>query len=129
LSKGIALAKKGDFENALKCYQHALDIDNNFAHAYVARGAAYVKHPVLFFLSSFSFLTFHSSRVCHSFVHMNKFEEAIKEFETALRIDPSTKNAQKYLDMTRQKVKPPAILASASRFSFSFLLSVLVRLA
>lgn len=36
------MAKKGQFDNALKCYAHALEIDPNFVHAFVARGAAYL---------------------------------------------------------------------------------------
>lgn len=38
--KGISLAKRGSFENAMKCYKHALEIEPMFAEAYVARGAA-----------------------------------------------------------------------------------------
>lgn len=76
--KGISLAKKGSFSNALKCYKHALDIEPNFTQAFVARGAAYVLQ--------------------------GQMQRAITEFEQALTIDPQQQYALAYLQAAREKV-------------------------
>lgn len=88
--KGISLAKKGSsdqvsesdrtrlFENAMKCYKHALDIEPNFTQAYVARGAAYVLQGSL--------------------------KKAIGEFESALKIDPQQPYALTYLQAAKEKL-------------------------
>ncbi len=78
VAKGIALAKRGEFSNALKCYQHALDIEPLYTHAYVARGAAYVLQGA--------------------------YEQAVCELRTALVLDPNVSNAQKYLEAALQKI-------------------------
>ncbi len=59
LRRGIALAKSGDLEGAQRCYRQALDLDRNLVDAWVARGAA--------------------------FANVGRFQEAISDFETALR--------------------------------------------
>ena len=76
--KGISLAKKGSFDNAMKCYKHALDIEPNFTQAYVARGAAYVLQGEL--------------------------KKAIAEFEQALKIDPQQQYAITYLQAAKEKL-------------------------
>lgn len=76
--KGISLAKKGSFDNAMKCYRHALDIDPNFTQAYVARGAAYVLQGQL--------------------------KQACAEFEHALQIDPQQAYALTYLQAAKDKL-------------------------
>jgi len=70
-------AKKEDYENSIKCYTQALEVDSNHKDALVARGAAYA--------------------------NQEKYELAIKDFDDALKIDPNDKNAKSYLSATRDQ--------------------------
>jgi tetratricopeptide (TPR) repeat protein len=73
LRLGVTLAKRGskeDLEQALKHYKHAIEIDARYSDAYTARGAAYVL--------------------------LHKFDYAIADFDTALRLNPADGNALKY---------------------------------
>jgi tetratricopeptide (TPR) repeat protein len=78
VAQGIAHAKQGNYQEAMKCYAQALEVDPKHRDAFVARGAAYANKSML--------------------------EAAVKEFQTALAIDPHDANAQKYLKATQQKV-------------------------
>eukprot|EP01103_Thecamoeba_quadrilineata_P002781 TRINITY_DN1266_c1_g1_i5.p1 TRINITY_DN1266_c1_g1~~TRINITY_DN1266_c1_g1_i5.p1 ORF type:complete len:561 (-),score=126.95 TRINITY_DN1266_c1_g1_i5:47-1729(-) len=78
VARGIASAKKGEYEAAMKCYGEALQVHPSNPDAFVARGAAYA--------------------------NQNLLPAAIKEFKTALRIDPQDLNAQKYLAICQQKM-------------------------
>lgn len=79
VEQGIGLAKQGKYQEAMKCYNQALEVDPHHRDAFVARGAAYANRSQL--------------------------PQAIKEFETALRIDPTDANARKYLQATRLKLE------------------------
>jgi len=74
---GVMYAKKEDYENSIKCYTQALEVDSNHKDALVARGAAYA--------------------------NQEKYELAIKDFDDALKIDPNDKNAKSYLSATRDQ--------------------------
>jgi len=76
---GISYAKSGDYTKAMQCYKQALDVDPDHIDAFVARGAA--------------------------FANVGLLEDAIQQFERALKVDPHDKNALKYLDATKRKVK------------------------
>jgi len=73
LEKGVAFAKQGQTESAVKCYDHALEIDPQFTDALVAKGALLAKGPE------------------------KNYDEAISLLERALKIDPLTENALEYL--------------------------------
>jgi hypothetical protein len=77
--KGVSMYKAKEFDNALRCYNHALSIDGNFAPAHVGIGAMHVNDGLL--------------------------KKAIASFETALRLDPDVKYAQGYLNGTRMKLQ------------------------
>jgi hypothetical protein len=68
--KGISLAKKANYDSAMKCYNHALDIEPNFVQAFVARGACYVLQ--------------------------GEYDKAVKEFDQALKLDPKQPYAKDY---------------------------------
>ncbi|KYR02386.1 hypothetical protein DLAC_01225 [Tieghemostelium lacteum] len=70
--EGIRKAKNGKFEEAIKIYIDALDVDPRNRDAYVALGAAYA--------------------------NTNRLELAIDNFKYALKIDPKDPNANKYLE-------------------------------
>lgn len=78
VAQGISFAKQNNYQEAMKCYAQALEVDPKHRDAFVARGAAYA--------------------------NQNMLEAAVKEFQMALSIDPTDPNAQKYLNATRQKV-------------------------
>ncbi len=78
VSRGVVLARAAQYDNAIRCYQHALDIEPKFAHAYVAMGAAYIKQ--------------------------NNLKDAIKHLQTAIGIDPHVPNAHAYLEKAEQRV-------------------------
>eukprot|EP00960_Hanusia_phi_P049732 759734-Hanusia_phi.AAC.1 len=75
--KGIHHAADRNYVMAIKCYQNALELDNENADAYVALGAAYA--------------------------NTSKSHEAIEAFTKALEIQPDHSNALKYLNATRSK--------------------------
>ena len=77
--KGIGMAKRGHYDNALKVYAHALEIEPRYVQAYVARGACYVLQ--------------------------GRWEEGVKEFETALSLDPEHAYARQYLAACRDKMR------------------------
>jgi len=74
---GIPIAKEGKFEEAIKIYNHALEIYPQCVEAYVARGAAYA--------------------------NAGNLTKAISNFEEALQINPNDVNAKKYLEITKEK--------------------------
>lgn len=73
VKRGIQFTKGGENENALKCYNHAIEVDRNFVDAYTARGALWV--------------------------NVGKFDDGIEDFKTALRLNPTDANAGKYLSI------------------------------
>eukprot|EP01006_Ploeotia_vitrea_P048123 TRINITY_DN67198_c12_g3_i2.p3 TRINITY_DN67198_c12_g3~~TRINITY_DN67198_c12_g3_i2.p3 ORF type:complete len:170 (-),score=102.78 TRINITY_DN67198_c12_g3_i2:83-592(-) len=77
--RGIEQAKARLYDNALKCYKHALEIEPRFKDAFVARGAAYV--------------------------HMDLLEDGVAEFRTALELDPSDQNARLYLNAALERIQ------------------------
>jgi tetratricopeptide (TPR) repeat protein len=80
LKRGIAFAKKGgadNWENAIKCYQHAIEVDSKYVDAYTARGAALVL--------------------------LERFDVAIESFQLALQLRPDDANALRYLAIAREK--------------------------
>lgn len=82
VTRGIALAKQGNVESALQHYEHALEIEPSFTHAFIARGAAYVLQ--------------------------GKLKEAVGEFEYALRLDPEQAHAKRYLQVAQDKLDAKA---------------------
>lgn len=76
--RGISYAKRGLFDQSMKCYQHALDINPAFVQAFIARGAAYVL--------------------------MQQSYNAIQQFQDALEIDPTNVYAKQYLDDAKKKL-------------------------
>ena len=68
--------KEERYNNAIHCYKHALEIEPNFAPAYIGQGAAFFK--------------------------TENFVEAAAAFEKALRLNPNDKTAADYLALTRQ---------------------------
>ncbi|KAL2913021.1 hypothetical protein HK105_207476 [Polyrhizophydium stewartii] len=75
VEEGVSLARNGREEDALKKYKAALDMDADCVDALVARGAALVK--------------------------LGRLVPAVKDLERAVSLDPSDKNAQKYLQQAR----------------------------
>jgi len=80
LEDGIAHAKSGRHERALKCYQQCLDVRPDNTDCMVAMGAA--------------------------MAHQCRFEEAKKFIHRALQIDPETRNAQAYLEKIEELKEP-----------------------
>ena len=76
--KGIGMAKRGAYDNALKVYAHALEIEPKYVQAYVARGACYVLQ--------------------------GRWEDGVREFERALQLDPDHAYAKQYLRACRDKL-------------------------
>jgi len=74
LEQGVGFAKKGKQEKALSCYDHALEIDGDFTDALVAKAALLANAP------------------------LKKYAESVSLLEKALKIDPLTENALKYLE-------------------------------
>eukprot|EP00299_Pterocystis_sp_00344_P007738 c2646_g1_i2.p1 GENE.c2646_g1_i2~~c2646_g1_i2.p1 ORF type:complete len:210 (+),score=27.07 c2646_g1_i2:195-824(+) len=79
VKQGIEFARNNQVEQAMKCYQSALEVDNSNHDAYVARGAAYA--------------------------NMRRFEAAVGEFRKALAISPTDKNAKKFLETVVEQMK------------------------
>jgi tetratricopeptide (TPR) repeat protein len=79
VAQGIQHAKREDYKTAMKHYSHALHFDPDNRDAHVARGAC--------------------------FYNINMLEDAEKEFQEALRIDPNDPNAQRYMSSTKEKLK------------------------
>lgn len=77
--RGISYAKRSLFDQSMKCYNYALDIQPRFVQAYIARGAAYVL--------------------------MNQLQQAIIQFKTALTIDNNNTYAKQYLDDAEKRLK------------------------
>jgi len=91
---GVKLAKQGQFKEAMKKYQSALDTDPQNTDALVAKGAA--------------------------FFNANMISDAIEAFNQALDIQPRHQNAKKYLDiaMNAQQVsKKQSLLAGSENDS------------
>jgi len=87
---GVKLAKQGQFKEAMKKYQSALDADPQNTDALVAKGAA--------------------------FFNANMISDAIAAFNQALDIQPRHQNAQKYLDIAmnaQQVLKKQSLLAGS----------------
>ncbi|KAJ3294639.1 Tetratricopeptide repeat protein 14 [Blyttiomyces sp. JEL0837] len=70
--EGVTLAQNRQFEDAIKKYNAALDVDSACVDAMVARGAAYA--------------------------NLGRFEAAIKDHAEALKIQPDHSNAKIYLE-------------------------------
>lgn len=70
--RGVAHARGGDLEAALRCYAQALELVPEHRDAHVARGAA--------------------------LANCGRLAEGREACEAALRLDPSDRNAQQYLD-------------------------------
>lgn len=76
--KGVEYARDKNYAYALKYYSQALSFDPKNVDAIVATGAA--------------------------LANQDKLQEAVAQFEKAVRLDPNHPNAQTYLDKTREKV-------------------------
>eukprot|EP00164_Ancoracysta_twista_P012191 GFYU01019069.1.p1 GENE.GFYU01019069.1~~GFYU01019069.1.p1 ORF type:complete len:335 (-),score=89.61 GFYU01019069.1:87-1091(-) len=87
--KGIALAKKEDYNGARDCYNRAIELDPDHTDAYVAKGAA--------------------------FFNEGKLEEAASNFDKALELDSRHPNARTYLQATEKKIAERQKQAVASR--------------
>eukprot|EP00877_Chromochloris_zofingiensis_P008796 jgi/Chrzof1/416/Cz01g15040.t1 len=77
--RGVAAAKSGDYKEAHRCYDKALDMNPTNVDAYVARGAAHANQKQLL--------------------------AAIKDFQHALDLDGQNVNAAKYLEATQQHLQ------------------------
>lgn len=75
---GISLARKNELHAAIKKYDNAIEMDKECVEAFVARGAAYC------------FLT--------RLANLKYFGKAIEDLKRAKSIDPTHKNAAKYLN-------------------------------
>ncbi|KAJ3183595.1 Tetratricopeptide repeat protein 14 [Gaertneriomyces sp. JEL0708] len=75
VAEGILSYQRGEFTEAAKKYQIALQQDPECAEAYVARGALHAH-----------------------------YQKAIRDFERAIALDPSHRNAARYLKMTEDKL-------------------------
>uniref|UniRef100_A0A1X7VPS5 S1 motif domain-containing protein n=1 Tax=Amphimedon queenslandica TaxID=400682 RepID=A0A1X7VPS5_AMPQE len=75
VASGVECFKKHQYEDALKHFNYALEIDTENVEAMVARGALYA--------------------------NKGKYEKAIKDFESALTINHTHSNAKKYLVETQ----------------------------
>ena len=80
--RGVAHAKAGDLEAALRCYAQALELDAAHRDAHVARGAA--------------------------LANCGRLREGREACEAALRLDPSDRNAREYLDAITAKMAAQA---------------------
>ena len=76
--KGLTLAKKGSHANAIKCYNHALDIEPTFVQALVARGAVHIAQ--------------------------HNFERAIADLQAAIDIEPNQPTAIRFLAKAKEKM-------------------------
>ena len=81
--RGVAHAKGGDLEAALRCYAQALELDPAHRDAHVARGAA--------------------------LANCGRLREGREACEAALRLDPSDRNARQYLDAITAKLAAHAV--------------------
>ncbi len=79
VEKGIALARAGKYMAAVECYDAALKVCHLHLNALTARGAA--------------------------LANIGKLDAAVIAFEMALEVDPMDKNATKYLEATRKKLR------------------------
>lgn len=78
VASGVQLAKKGKLDEAISAYSKALEVDLECVEGLVARGAAYA--------------------------NQGHYAKAVRDFQAALSVDPSHKNAIKYLEITREKM-------------------------
>ncbi|GAB5363000.1 hypothetical protein AAMO2058_000846600 [Amorphochlora amoebiformis] len=78
VEKGRNLANEGDYKKALMCYQQALDLEPTIAAAHAGRGAV--------------------------FVHLHQYQEAVIEFENAVKLDPTSELFQSYLEATKERL-------------------------
>ncbi|ORY02911.1 hypothetical protein K493DRAFT_77438 [Basidiobolus meristosporus CBS 931.73] len=76
---GVKLAKECKYDEAIRQYNHALEIYGKCKEAFIARGAALANTGALF--------------------------KAVDEFKKALDIDPEHSNAKSYLEATLEKIK------------------------
>ncbi|KXZ56581.1 hypothetical protein GPECTOR_1g522 [Gonium pectorale] len=72
VKQGVAAAKQGNYADAHKCYERALELDPRSAEAHVARGAAHA--------------------------NQRAFPAAEADLRAALRLDPGHRNAAAYLE-------------------------------
>ena len=79
VARGITLSRNGSYANAMRLYQHALEIEPNYVEAVVARGACWVLQGQL--------------------------RRGKEEFERALEMDASNAYARKYLDACNERLK------------------------
>lgn len=77
--KGVEFSNQERYEDAIKCYNEALNMDSKNVDAMVARGAA--------------------------LANLKEFERAINQLEMALSIDSQHSNAKKYLEIIEQKLQ------------------------
>ena len=62
-NRAVAYAEKGEYDQAFSEFTKAIEIDSDYADAYVGRGAAYL--------------------------HKREFEQAISDYTRAIEIDPN----------------------------------------
>ncbi|KAF2072388.1 hypothetical protein CYY_006306 [Polysphondylium violaceum] len=72
IEMGLKCAQEGNFQEAIRYYKEALNVDPKHQTGYVALGAANAK--------------------------LGNYDKAIHYFETAINLDPNDRNAKKYLD-------------------------------
>lgn len=77
--KGVEFSNQERYEDAIKCYNEALNMDSKNVDAMVARGAA--------------------------LANLKEFDRAIHQLEMALTIDSSHINAKKYLQIIEEKLE------------------------
>ncbi|KXS13917.1 hypothetical protein M427DRAFT_58171 [Gonapodya prolifera JEL478] len=76
-AQGSRLVKQKENDKAIRVFNHAIDIDPDYADAFVGRGCAYA--------------------------NTKRYRDAIDDFKRALAIDPAHSNAKLYLDETRNR--------------------------
>ncbi|KAK9767887.1 hypothetical protein K7432_001911 [Basidiobolus ranarum] len=88
VATGVKLAKDGKYHEAIKQYDHALEIYGKCKEAYIARGAA--------------------------LANTGAYYKAVDEFKKALEIDPEHTNARAYLEATLDKIKVECLTRTES---------------
>ena len=79
IKSGVENASKGNYTEAIRCYDEALGIEPRNIDAMVARGAA--------------------------LANLKQYEAAIGQLEASLKLAPNHTNAKKYLLMIEQKIE------------------------
>mmetsp|Transcript_69796 Transcript_69796/g.133155 ORF Transcript_69796/g.133155 Transcript_69796/m.133155 type:complete len:146 (+) Transcript_69796:3-440(+) len=87
--EGISRARAGDQKAALERYDAALELCPRHKEGLVGRGAA--------------------------LVNVGRLNDALRDFDLALKLDPNDANAMKYREIARRKIRDEGIVGSSNQ--------------